>query len=149
MDLIQDIVKNWWHMPVIIAMTLVYAFLADRILFRPVQGMLQRRREKSREAASLSEQSREELSRKFAEYETAVLDARRKGTQVKEKARNEALEHRNSLLGEVREELDAEFQKTESALSSEIGSVRSDLEKTVPGLAREAAAKILRREVPA
>ncbi len=149
MDLIQDIADNWWHMPIIIAMTLVYAILANALLFKPIQAVMQRRRDKSREASSLSEQSREELNRKFAEYENAVLEARRKGTQIKEKARNEAMEHRNSLLGEVREVAEAEFKKTESVLSSEVETAKTELQKSIPALAREATSKILHREVPA
>jgi F-type H+-transporting ATPase subunit b len=149
MDLIQQIVDNWWHMPVIIAMTLAYAFLANAILFKPIQGVMQRRRDKSREASSLSEQSRDELNKKFAEYEHSVLEARRKGTQIKEKARNEAMEHRSSLLSKVREGVEEEFRKTETTLSSEIETAKAELEKSIPALARQVTQKILHREVAA
>jgi len=149
MDIIGDIQNNWWQMPIIIAMVLVYAFLLNAVLFKPIQQVLQRRKEKSEEADKLSMRSRRELDEKFAAYEKELLEARRQSTKVKESARNEALGHRATILDDVRKELSEEAKKAEASLQAEMDEARGEVESAVPGLARMAAGKVLGREVPA
>ena len=71
--MLEEIVKNLWHIPILMAMILVYGFLLNRVLFRPVLRVLDDRKGRIREAGALSEQSRESLKQRFADYEQAVL----------------------------------------------------------------------------
>lgn len=145
--MMEELIKNAWHIPIIIGMVLVYAFLLNRTLFRPVQGLLERRKERGRESAALAESSRGELERRFAEYEAAVLDARRRGARVKEAARLELAARRDAMLEEVRSELRKEVGKAEAELAQDMGRARADIESSAPRLARVAALKVLGREV--
>lgn len=145
--MLEEIAKNLWHVPVIMALVLVYGFLLNRVLFRPVQRVLEERDQRVREAGTLSEQSRESLKRRFAEYEQAVLEAHRRGTHIKENARNQANEYRSKVLGEVKAEMDGEIKKTEASLKAGMDGIRKELDGTTPDLVKLMASKVLGREV--
>ncbi len=145
--MLEEIAKNLWHVPVIMALVLVYGFLLNRVLFRPVQRVLEERDQRIREAGTLSEQSRESLKRRFAEYEQAVLEAHRRGTHIKENARNQGNEYRSKVLGEVKAEMDGEIKKTEASLKAGMDGIRKELDGTTPDLVKLMASKVLGREV--
>ena len=142
----EEIIKNAWHIPILMVMIFIYGFLLNRVFFRPVQQVLERKR-RVREAGDLSGQSRDALKSKYQEYELAILEAHRKATHIKEQARSEAYDYRNKVLAEVKAEADAELRKAEEALKSNTAEVRKELKAVAPDFARQMAAKILGREV--
>lgn len=145
--MLEEIAKNAWHIPILMALILVYGFLLNRVLFRPVQRVLDERRGRIREAGTLSEQSRAALKQRFEEYEQAVLEAHRRGTHIKEAARNLANEYRSKVLGEVKAEMDGEIKKTEAMLQATMTGIKSELDAATPDLVKLMATKILGREV--
>ena len=145
--MMEELIKNAWHIPILIGMVLAYAFLLNLALFRPVQRLLERRRERGREAAALAESSRGDLERRFAEYEGAVLDARRRGARVKEAARAELAARRDAMLEQVRAELRSEADKVEAQLEQDVARARDEIRSAAPEMARVAALKVLGREV--
>lgn len=149
MDLIGQVVQNWWHIPVLMVLVLVYGFLLNRVLFRPVSQVLESRKRAVQEASGLSAHSRDELQRRFAEYERVVLEARRRATQVKEAARSEAYRYRTGLLDAVRTEVAAEVKRQQAALDLGREAARADLAARTRALASAMASKILGREVSA
>ncbi len=128
-------------------MMLVYGWLLNKVFFRPVQAVMAERKKRIRESALLSETSKESLKSRLKEYEQAVLEAHRRGTHIKEEARNKAYEYRAGVLSEVRSEIEAELKKSEESMRSNVDDVKASLEKEVPGFARTIAQKILGREV--
>lgn len=149
MDLIGQIVQNWWHIPIIMAMVLVYGILLNRVLFKPVGGVLDARKKAVKEAGGLSALSRDELDRKFAEYEREVLEARRRANQVKETARAEAYAYRTGLLDQVRDEVVSETRARREELDRGREAARSELASRTAALAAQMASKVLGREVRA
>lgn len=143
--MLEELTKNAWHIPILMGMVLVYALLLNWVLFRPVTKLLEGRKERSREAASLADSSKEQLERRFAEYEEAVLDARRRGARVKEEARAQVAAKREEMLEAVRAELRAESAKAEGELEGDVSKARAAIEATAPELARAAVQKILGR----
>lgn len=145
--MLEEIAKNAWHIPILMALILVYGFLLNRVLFRPVQRVLDERRGRIREAGTLSEQSRASLKQRFEEYEQAVLEAHRRGTHIKEAARGQAYDYRSKVLAEVKAEMDGEIRKTESELRASMAVIKRELDETTPDLVKLMATKILGREV--
>jgi F-type H+-transporting ATPase subunit b len=146
-ELFDEFMKIWWHIPLIMAMVFVYAFLLNRVLFRPVQKVLADRKARGAESDQLLQQSREQLKRRFDEYEQAVLEAHRRGTHVKEEARNKANEYRNAVLSQVKAEIAAESAKADESLKNDIEAVKAEILTEMPGFAKGLLAKILQREV--
>jgi F-type H+-transporting ATPase subunit b len=144
---LEEIAKNAWHIPILMALILVYGFLLNRVLFRPVQRVLDERRGRIREAGTLSEQSRASLKQRFEEYEQAVLEAHRRGTHIKEAARGQAYDYRSKVLAEVKAEMDGEIKKTEAELGASMTVIKRELDETTPDLVKLMATKILGREV--
>jgi F0F1-type ATP synthase membrane subunit b/b' len=146
---LEQIINNWWHIPILMAMMLVYGWLLNKVFFRPIQTVMAERKKRIRESAMLSESSKESLKSRLQEYEQAVLEAHRRGTHIKEEARNKAYEYRSGVLGEVRSEIEGELRKSEDSLRKNVSDVKASLEKEVPSFARSIAKKILGREVGA
>jgi F0F1-type ATP synthase membrane subunit b/b' len=144
---LEEIAKNAWHIPILMALILVYGFLLNRVLFKPVQRTLEERKGRIREAGALSEKSRDSLKQRFAQYEQAVLEAHRKGTHLKEDARSKAYDYRAKLLGEVKAEMDAEIRATEAKLRDTMTSIQRDLDASTPDLVSIMTSKILGRKV--
>jgi len=148
-DLIGQVVQNWWHIPVLVALVLVYGVLLNLVLFRPVSRVLESRKRAVREASGLSVHSRDELQRRFAEYERVVLEARRRASQVKEAAREEAYQYRATLLETVRGEVSTEVKSRRAELDRARETARASLRHQTPALAKAMASKVLDREVSA
>lgn len=147
--MLEQIIHNWWHIPILMAMMMVYGWLLNKVLFRPIQSVMAERKKRIRESALLSESSKESLKSRLQEYEQAVLEAHRRGTHVKEEARNKAYEYRSEVLANVRSEIEGELKKSEDSLKENVAEVKASLEKEVPGFARSIAGKVLGREVGA
>ncbi|MEJ2367440.1 MAG: ATP synthase F0 subunit B [Acidobacteriota bacterium] len=147
--MIQEIVQHWPNIVILMVAIFVYSYLIDKVFFRPVQRILNERKARIRDATNLVDESRNELDRRFAEYEDAILSARRKGLKIKEDARQEADAHRKAELDKVRQAVAAELKESEAELVEASGRIRKELEQLIPGLAREMAKKILGREVAA
>lgn len=145
--MLEEIAKNARYIPVLMALILVYGFLLNRVLFRPIQRVLDERRGRIREAGTLSEQSRASLKQRFEEYEQAVLEAHRRGTHIKEAARGQAYDYRSKVLAEVKAEMDGEIKKTEAELGASMAVIKRELDETTPDLVKLMATKILGREV--
>ena len=145
--MLEEIAKNARYIPVLMALILVYGFLLNRVLFRPIQRVLDERRGRIREAGTLSEQSRASLKQRFEEYEQAVLEAHRRGTHIKEAARGQAYDYRSRVLTEVKAEMDGEIKKTEAELGASMAVIQRELDETTPDLVKLMATKILGREV--
>lgn len=146
-QLMKEFLKIWWHIPAIMALVFVYAYLLNKALFRPVQKVLRERKDQVRDSDQLSQHSREELKRRFDEYEQAVLEAHRKATHIKEEARNQAYAYRSAILSQVKTEMAAEMAKAEDALKIDLENVQRDIQVQMPEFAKSLIAKILGREV--
>lgn len=149
MDLIGQVAQNWWHIPILMGMLVVYGLLLNIVLFQPVMRVLGAREKAVKEAGGISAHSRDELNRKFAEYERAVLEARRKASHVKESAREEAYAYRTQLLDEVRAEVSSEVKSKRTELDKARTTARAELKARTREMAAAMASKILGREVTA
>jgi F0F1-type ATP synthase membrane subunit b/b' len=146
-ELVKGFLKIWWHIPAIMALVFVYAFLLNRALFHPVQKVLKERKEQIQDSDQLSQSSRAELKRRFDEYEQAVLEAHRKATHIKEEARNQAYAYRSAILSKVKTEMAAEMAKAEDALKIDLENVQREIQVQMPEFVKSLVAKILGREV--
>lgn len=149
MDLIGQVTQNWWHIPVLMVLVLVYGLLLNRVLFRPVTQILESRKKAVQEAAGLSAHSRDELQRRFAEYERVLLEARRRASHLKEAARDEAYRYRTGLLDGVRGEVSEELKRKQVELTRAQDAARAELGERTRSLAAAMASKVLGREVSA
>lgn len=145
--MIEEIARNILHIPIIMAMVLLYGLLLNVALFRPIRRVMDERKRRIREAGDLSSQSRDQLKSRFREYELAVLEAHRKGTHIKEEARVEANAYRSKLLAEVKAEAAARLRSAEQEMALSVEGVRRDLQSWAPRLAGQMASKVLGREV--
>ena len=145
--MIEEIVKNWNYIPILMAAIFLYAWLLNIVLFRPILKVLDERESRSRDAASELTNSKDSLRVRLEEYENAVLEAHRKGTKIKESARKEADRERREKLDEVSSGIKADKDLKLKELSEEEEKVKTELTAQMPAFALDMAKSILGREV--
>jgi F-type H+-transporting ATPase subunit b len=128
-------------------MILVYGWILNRVFFGPVQRVLTARKQAIEEASTLSLTSQDTLKSRLLDYEQAVLEAHRRGTHLKESARNEAYAYRSEVLAGVKADIDREIGGKEAELAASVAEVKAALKAETPSLARLLASRVLGREV--
>ena len=122
-------------------------FLLTRLLFRPFLGLLEERERKTEgvrvEAAALAQ----EAERFRAEYEGRIATARDEGAAIKQILRLEALELRESLLAQAREEASHHLQTMREEVQRELRRARELGTREAEVIARQMAEKILGRKI--
>lgn len=121
-----------------IAIILLMVFLLNRILFRPVNRVLEQReshtRGRSGEARDMLRRVEENLSR----YERSLREARAESYQLLERQQAEAAEERRRRVGQVRAEVEDAVDGQKRLIQEQTEAARASLE----GEARRVAAKI-------
>lgn len=145
--MIKEIVDNWYFILILIVAIYVYAWLLDRFLFRPVMKVLDERESRSKDATAQLGAYRDSLKKRLEEYETAVLEAHRKGARIKEAARSKADADRRGQLDELKASVSVEKEGKLNKLEDEAGVVREDLASQMPAFAHKVAERLIGREV--
>ena len=127
------------------AMVLAYAFLLNLALFRPVQKVLDRRKEVVRSSSSTAENSKAEMNRKFSEYEGALTKARIEASQAKEKSRAEAQARRAEAMSLAKRDVEKAISDAQALVEKDLVAAKAELEASAPSMARLAASRILGR----
>ncbi len=82
-----------------------------------------------------------------ADLETRTKEARQTAARQREALRLEGLRQEAELTSKVRSEVAAELTRGRAALATERQALMAEVQSVVPGLARDIATKVLRREV--
>ena len=122
-------------------------WVLDRMLFRPVNQILDERERRTRGYRAEARAMEAECARERAQYEEAVKRARVEGYQRIEARRREALEQRERLLAAVREEARASVERARRELAEQAHEAKRQLEQEAEELAREMVRQVLGRRV--
>ena len=124
---------------------LVALFLLNRLVFRPLLGVRDRRDELT--AGTLREA--EEMTRKaesaIAEYNEKLAEARVQATETRNELRQQGQSESSKMLVLAREAAQAELEGAREILESEIAKIRADLRGEAESLAAEISDRVLRK----
>ena len=124
---------------------LVALFLLNRLVFRPLLGVGDRRDELT--AGTLREA--EEMTRKaesaIAEYNEKLAEARTQATETRNGLRQQGQSESSKMLVSAREAAQAELEGAREILESEIAKIRADLRGEAELLAAEISNRVLRK----
>jgi F-type H+-transporting ATPase subunit b len=129
----------------IIALILALAAILDRLGFRPVLAVGERRVQAVSSARALAERAADEARQATAEFDRKTQEARPGPHRQMEEIRRTALEDRAALVGETRQEAARALGEARAALSAEVVRARARLDADAESLAAEAPARILGR----
>jgi F-type H+-transporting ATPase subunit b len=134
---------SWWTFALQVVNFLVLVWLLQRFLYRPVRGILEKRKQLSKEAFAAADKAKteaeaaqrryEEDREKLAEERQAVLDAAHRASETE----------RTKRLEETRQETQKLIETAQASIAEERAKTLSGLETDVASLAVSLAGKLL------
>lgn len=121
-------------------------FLLNRLVFRPLLGVWDRREELT--AGTLREA--EEMTRKaesaISEYNEKLTEARAQATETRNELRQQGQNESSKMLISARDAAQAELEGARGTLESGVAKIRVDLQGEIESLAAEISDRVLRKE---
>lgn len=143
-----DVFPHLKLLPLTMALFVIVLFPANRLLFQPILRVLDSRRERidgaRDEAQRVSKEAEEILSR----HEEVVQRARREADAERRGKLDEARQEQVRLTADARSEADQETTRARQEVSVALSDARAKLREQSERLGREAAARVLGRELP-
>ena len=130
----------------VIFFLLVLTVILDRLLFRPIQRVIQEREAAGRTARDLAERSRREAAAATAEFEAKTSAARAEVYRQMDDVLRVARQARTELLAESRAEAEREIAAASAQLQADADEARRRLQADAETLGAAAAERILGRK---
>jgi F0F1-type ATP synthase membrane subunit b/b' len=121
--------------------------VVQKFLLKPVGGVLAERRRRIAGAEIEWQTKHDEFLAETARLETALEDAARAVSKVRNDHRQQALDRRQALLTTARQQADAKLDRALDGLAAEATAARTHLAESAADLARLFASRLLGREV--
>jgi F-type H+-transporting ATPase subunit b len=138
---IPDITVLW-----VVLLIIALAFILDRLVFRPVLGVIKKREEAVTSARLLAERATEEARQAGAEFERKTAAARAEIYRQMEDMRRAGIEERTALVDATRREAEQTLADARGKLKNDVDAARARLNQDADALASEAAGRILGRQ---
>jgi F-type H+-transporting ATPase subunit b len=136
-------------MPIHIINMIVLMIILNTFLYKPVLGILDKRRAKIDSLNKDVEQFEENARHRQAEVDKKMHEASMKAKKALDGARSEAQAAGAEKLAEIRKEAEGDKEKQLAVLRAQIDQARKELQDNVAGFAQEMAGKILGRSLEA
>jgi F-type H+-transporting ATPase subunit b len=130
----------------VIFFILVLTVVVDRLLLRPVLGVIRRREEAIESARELARRSAAEAQAATAEFDRKTTAARAEMYREMDEMRRGALGRRAEIVAQTKAEAEAQVAEAISRLDAEAAAARRKLEADAQTLGAAAAEKILGRK---
>jgi F-type H+-transporting ATPase subunit b len=130
----------------VIFFILVLTFIVDRLLLKPVLGVIRRREEAIESARELARRSATEAQAAAAEFDRKTTAARAEMYRDMDEMRRAALGRRAEIVAETRAEAEAQVADAITQLDAETAEARRKLEVDAQALGAAAAERILGRK---
>jgi len=130
----------------VIFFILVLTFVVDRLLLKPVLGVIRRREEAIESARELARRSATEAQAATAEFDRKTGAARAEMYREMDEMRRAALGRRAEIVAQTRSEAEAQVAAAITRLDAEAATARRKLEIEAETLGSAAADKILGRK---
>jgi F-type H+-transporting ATPase subunit b len=130
----------------VIFFILVLTFVVDRMLLRPVLGVIRRREEASESARELARRSAAEAQAASAEFDRKTTAARAEMYREMDEMRRTALARRAEIVATTRAEAEAQVTDAVKRLDEEAAEARRKLQAEAQVLGAAAAERILGRK---
>lgn len=132
---------------VILALFILFVFLLNRLLFRPISHVLDKREALTEGATAEARAAARQYSARLSEYEASIRQARAEGYRKLEQQRAAQLEQRRGLIERVKEEAASEIERAKATLAGQAAEARATLEAESRQLAEKISRTVLGREV--
>lgn len=132
---------------VVIVLFIIFVFIMNRILFKPVGRVLDEREALTRSARTEARAAAGQYVIRLESYETAIREARAASYRRLEELRQAALQERASLIEQAKQHATAEIDKAKAEIAGQAETARAELEAEARHLAQQISASVLGRTV--
>ena len=130
----------------VIFFILVMTFVVDRLLLKPVLGVIRRREEAIESARELAKRAAADAQAATAELDRKTAAARADLYRDMDEMRRAALGRRAEIVAQTRAEAEAQVAEAITRLDAEAADARRTLEQDAQALGAAAAERILGRK---
>lgn len=124
---------------------LVLMFALNVLLYRPLRGMLAKRKATVEGDHARAKELAGQIDDKMARYQEQLQAAKQKGAEEKAQLRRQAAKEEAGILGVAHEEAAAHLQQIKGQVAAEAAQARDALKKETDALAGIIAGKVLGR----
>ncbi|MBU2490862.1 MAG: ATP synthase F0 subunit B [Proteobacteria bacterium] len=126
---------------------LIFLFLINRLMFKPLRGVMREREERVEAAGAEIRQTREKMEGLQAELAVFEAAARKEALEVKERLDAEGGKEADGILAEARKKVEHTRQETVQKVEAQIAEARKSLETEARDLGMAVMEKILGRSL--
>ena len=124
-------------------------FYLKRAFFRPLERVLEQRRQATEGARQAADESRKAAERKAGEYEAAIRDARSEIYKEQEKLRRSLRDDQAATVAQAREKAGRMVHEARAQLAADVEAARRTLESDSEALSELITQRILSRSAHA
>ena len=128
-------------------LVLVALYLLNAMIFKPLLGLLDRRKQLTSGTVEEAKQLTEKTQNLINDYNTKINEARNEATEKRMEIRKEAQLIAEKMIGEAREESQAVLEKYKKELNEQVSEIKEKIKPEIDGLAKDIAAKVIGTEV--
>lgn len=126
---------------------LVLLIILNKLLYRPLLNILEKRRETIDGSYQKAESLQAEIDEKMARYQAQLSDAKLAANQERNELKRAAMNEEGKILGEAQQKATARLQEIKSQVASEAEVAGQTLKTEAEELAGQIATKVLGREL--
>jgi F-type H+-transporting ATPase subunit b len=142
-----DIIQPDGSLVVVLILFIIFVFVMNRLLFRPIGHVLDQRERRTEGARHEARASVRVYQGKAAEYEFSIRHTRAETYRLLQQAREKALAERARLLDEAKQAAGQEIGAARAELERQAAAARSTLQRDAHQIAADIGRNILGRPV--
>ncbi len=143
MELLDKLGIDWRLLIAQIVNFAVLLFVLHRFLYKPILGVLEKRRKEIEENERRTKLLTEKVEKAEREYEKRILEAEKKSQTILKKAEENAEKLKSELIEEGRKNAVKILEEAKERSLREKAEIQESLEKEVSGLVKESVRKVL------
>jgi len=126
---------------------LIQMLLIKKFLIKPVQAVLEKRREKANAMISDAATAKEEAESLKAEYEKTMSDARAEANELVQSSKKSAEQRREEIVNAAKDEAARLRAKADEEIQRQRSKAVADAKEEIGSIAMEIASKVVEREI--
>lgn len=131
----------------VLVLFLIFVFVLNRILFRPISRVLDERQTLIEGSAREARAARQRYEAKLADYETTIRQTRAESYRRLEQERAAALEERRSLIDGAKQQAHEQIGHAKLEIGQQVAHARTALESEARQIAERISRTVLGRTV--
>lgn len=144
LNVLSEMHLNWGYILTQVGSFLILLFLMTKFLFKPIQSLLDERRERIRREIEGAERERREVERLRSEYEQHLAHIEDEARRRVQEAMQEAYAARDELLAQARSDAQKMLERVRRELEYEREKMLIELRDFIADISVAVASKVLK-----